>query len=79
MKVESLNLYSFNQSITISLPGVGAVCLIEALSEAEQADIFNICMLAAQRKLNLTVLADAIKPDIKQLENIEYGDFSETR
>ena len=77
MKVISLNLYSFNQSVTVNLPNIGVVALDNALSEAEVDSIFAICMSAACRKLNMTVLEESIKPEVLHLEHIQDGSYTE--
>lgn len=77
MKITSLSLYTFSQSIRLELPNIGDMCLINALSEAEIDTIFSICMSAACRKLNIETLKESIKPEVLHLEHIQDGEFSE--
>lgn len=78
MKVEQLNVYTFGTSVIVSLPEIGKLSLDNCLSEQEVADILNITLNAATRKLAPEQLLKAAQPEVLSLshDGVEDAEFT---
>ena len=63
MRVVEVSLSSWSKYFVVELPEVGNLTLRDALTEREIADIFNICLRAAERRLNISVIEAALVPE----------------